>query len=53
MNPPVHLVIRGRTPEEAKGPKTHLGLLIENTTVTAYKSDGTKLVVMESGQIKL
>lgn len=31
--------------------KTHLDLLIENPTVTAYRGDGSKLVVMENGKI--
>lgn len=31
--------------------KTHLDLLIENPTVTAYRGDGSKLVVMEKGKI--
>ncbi|MFH2111068.1 MAG: aminopeptidase [Candidatus Bathyarchaeota archaeon] len=33
--------------------KTHLDLLIENPTVTAYRSDGSGFTVMDRGQIKV
>jgi leucyl aminopeptidase (aminopeptidase T) len=33
--------------------KTHLDLLIENPTVTAYRGDGSGFTVMERGQIKV